>query len=120
VAVLAVFAVSVSADTPNDHTWLICDNGARYTHKLKACDFRIGGSRTVSVHRLRWQFWGGRHAIAHGKSSGRVRVVARKRTKVTNCVGPRSDWFYEKVELRIKGKTRHVNGSTLKPQCNNP
>jgi hypothetical protein len=121
VAVFLVSAASVGANTPQHHTWIICDNGARYTHKPSRCDFRIGGGRTVSVHRLHWHNWGARRTIAHGKSGGRVRVAARDRTKVTNCTGqPRTDWFYEKVTLRIKGKTRHVDGSSLKPQCNNP
>src|SRR5690349_893364 len=84
---LVVFAASVSADTPNSHTWLICNNGARYTHKPKACQFRIGGGRTVSVHRLHWRHWGGHRAVAHGRSSGRARVVAYDRTKVKNCTG---------------------------------
>jgi hypothetical protein len=129
--VLAVIATSVailflllplsSANTPNDQAWLICNNSARYTHKPKSCEFRIGGG-SISVHRLHWRHWGAHRAIAHGKSSasGRVHVVARYRTKVTNCVGSRTKWFYEKVKLRIKGKIRHVKRSSLQPQCNNP
>jgi hypothetical protein len=121
VAVLMMFvlAVAVSAETPTHRTWLICDNGARYTHKPKRCGFRVGG-RTISVHGIHWQDWGAKQTIAHGKSSGKVRVVARMRKKVTNCVGPRTDWFYEKVKLQRNGKTKKVNRFSLKPQCNNP
>jgi hypothetical protein len=119
VAVLVVFAASVGASTPPHKTWLICDNGARYTHHPKACQFRIGGGHTVSVHSLHWHRWGAHRTIAHGKSSGRVRVVAYDRTQVTNSC-PGVAWFYEKAKLRIKGKTRHVIRHTLQPQCNNP
>lgn len=111
---------SVSANTPSRHTWLICDNGSRYTHHPKHCEFRVG-DHLIPVRQLHWHHWGARRTTARGKFMKKVHVLAYDRTKVKNCVrqGDR-DWLYERAKVRTGGVTEHVKRSSLKPQCNNP
>jgi hypothetical protein len=112
-----VIGPSVSAHTPPRDTWLICDNGSRYTHRPKRCEFRVG-DHLIPVRHLHWHHWGSRRATARGKFIGKVHVVAYYRARARRCVHPGArDWFYERAKIRTAGITETVKRSSLKPHC---
>jgi hypothetical protein len=119
VAVLSLIAASASSQTPPRHTWLICDNGTRYTHHPRRCEFREGNA-VIPVQQLHWRHWGALRATARAGAKKTIRVVAHRRTMVRNCVHRGADWFYERVRIHAGSVTEHIDGSHLKPQCNNP